>query len=58
MTKSVRIENADTSNYKVVVEVWEGDTKIKEVDLNYPTSLVTEMIHNTRYLIIRENGTT
>ena len=23
MTKKVRIENADTSNYKVVVEVWD-----------------------------------
>lgn len=23
MTKTVRIENADTSSYKVVVEVWE-----------------------------------
>lgn len=58
MTKAVRIENADTSKYKVVVEIWDTMTnsKIREVELNYPTQMVTEYLHNSQYLIIRENG--
>jgi len=46
MTKRVRIENADTSAYKVVVQIWdkgypEGapDTLVKEIKLDYPTSM-------------------
>jgi len=61
MTKHVRIENADTSKYQVVVEAVEvaadGTEKvISTTELNYPTQLTTEMIHSTRYLRIRENG--
>ena len=62
MTKAIRIENADTSNHKVVVEVWYKnhvtgeDVKEKEVLLDYPTSMTTEYIHDSKYLIIRENG--
>ena len=43
MTKQIRIENADTSRWKVKVEVWEkglaGDIKLREVDLDYPTQM-------------------
>lgn len=61
MTKHVRIENADTSNYKVIVEAVDvaadgTETVTKTTELNYPTQLTTEMIHSTRYLRIRENG--
>ena len=62
MTKTVRIENADISNYKVVVEVWDkhpdGDIKVKEIELNYPTAMMsTEYLTSTRYFVVRENGT-
>lgn len=54
MTKKVRIENADTSNYKVVVEVWDKgsmlpdglggfnqspDTLAKTINLDYPCQI-------------------
>ena len=65
MTKTVRIENADNSNFKVVVEVWDKsydgtspDIKVKEIELNYPTALATEYITSHRYFIVRENGNT
>ena len=62
MTKLVRIENADTSKYKVVVEVWqkrgEGqpDEKVSEKLLNFPTALVEAHVWDSQYLIDRENG--
>lgn len=60
MTKSIRIENACNSNYKVNVEVWEqysdGPRLVKTVTLNYPTALITEGIYSNRWLVIRENG--
>jgi len=71
MTKSVRIENADTSKYKVVVEVWQKqqkydasiqpigepvDVKVKEIPLDYPTFMATEYIHSTQWLVVREDG--
>lgn len=54
MTKKVRIENADTASYKVVVEVWDKgaqmpdgmggfnqapDTLVKTINLDYPTAM-------------------
>lgn len=64
MTKKVRIENADQSNYKVVVQVWdkaypEGsgpDTLAKEVTLNNPCDITGDDVYltSTRYLIIKE----
>ena len=65
MTKSIRIENADTSDYKVVVEVWQvgygsdggekqPDTLIKTTMLEYPTALTTELIHSGQYLVVKE----
>lgn len=54
MTKKVRIENADTSSYKVKVEVWDKggqmpdglggfnqapDTLVKTIDLDHPTAI-------------------
>lgn len=60
MTKQVRIENADTSPYRVIVEVWdkghEGapDTCVRAIELNHPTTLIGEGITSTRYLVVKE----
>ena len=58
MTKKVRIENADNSSYKLVVEVWEirdegnhlADTKL----LTNPTDLVECTIWKDRFIVVRE----
>lgn len=63
MTKRVRIENADTANFKVVVQVWdkgypEGqpDTLVQEIELNNPCDMTDYncYITSTRYLIVKE----
>lgn len=61
MTKTVRIENADLSTYKVVVEVWdkgypegEPDKLAQTIELNHPTALTSAGIHSTRYLVVKE----
>ncbi len=62
MTKNVRIENADTSLWKVQVEVWDKgldgapDTLVKTIDLNHPTFLAEIGITSTRFLVVKENG--
>ncbi len=67
MTKTVRVENADTSNYKVVVEVWDKgftdkdgvtapDYLYKTYNLNYPTAMTPDDLYitSTRYLVVKE----
>lgn len=62
MTKMVRIENADTSDYKVLVEVWdkgpEGspDTLAFTRKLDYPTAMTGSDMYltSTRYIVIKE----
>lgn len=68
MTKRVRVENADTSSFKVVVQVWDQgergpavgengpDILVKEIALDYPTSLTPEDLYitSTRYLVVKE----
>lgn len=62
MTKTVRIENADTSDYQVIVQIWdkgypEGspDTLVREIELNNPTAITHDVyITSTRYLIVKE----
>ena len=60
MTKRVRVENADSAPYKVIVEVWEGQgltaTKLFEQQLLYPCDITTSDIYvtSTRYLVVRE----
>jgi hypothetical protein len=64
MTKTVRIENADSgTHFKVVVEVWdkgypEGspDVLAKTVNLDYPTSITGQDVYitSTRYLVVKE----
>ncbi len=62
MTKHVRIENADTSPYQVVVEIWEkgytgeADKKVDEVLLGHPTAITGPNVYltSTRYIVVRE----
>ena len=58
MTKEVRVENADTSDHKILVEIWKShdgvDTKIDTRLLNHPTDMTELMIWDGRYLIVRE----
>lgn len=63
MTKQVRIENADTSQAKVVVEVWDKgvngqpDVKAFERRLDYPTAMANDIyLTSTRYFVVREAG--
>lgn len=63
MTKKVRIENADLSPYKVLVEVWdkgypEGtpDTKAFERVLANPADMTGDDMYltSTRYIVVKE----
>lgn len=63
MTKAIRVENADTSNFKVVVEVWDKgfpdgvpDRLSHTIDLSHPTAMTppNTYITSTRYLVVRE----
>lgn len=62
MTKHIRIENADTSVYKVRVEVWDKvlldgvltDVLAETINLDYPCVQIMTYITGTRYLKIRE----
>lgn len=62
MTKQVRIENADTAPYKVIVEVWDKgyngapDVLVKELRLDNPTAMTGSdcYITSTRYLVVKE----
>jgi hypothetical protein len=61
MTKNVRIENADSgTHYQVLVEVWTIHYETKEpvmVEskiLSHPTMLDTFMIHEGRWLVVKE----
>lgn len=62
MTKRVRIENADTADYKVIVQIWdkghEGalDTMAKEIKLDHPTSMTGDDVYltSTRYIVVKE----
>lgn len=62
MTKHVRIENADTSTFKVIVETWdkgqngEPDTLVSTQRLDYPTAMTNSNTYltSTRYLVVKE----
>ena len=67
MTKHIRIENADTSDHKVSIEVWQKnpmledgktapDKLVRVVDLNHPTAMAQETIwKDGQYLLVRES---
>ena len=62
MTKKVRIENADNSAYKVIVEIWDKgidgapDTLADTRHLDYPTMMTDDGVYltSTRYLVVKE----
>ena len=58
MTKTVRIENADTSLTQIEVEVWEKrggkDEYVKSIELTHPCHQIQDYITDTRYLVIKE----
>jgi hypothetical protein len=63
VTKKVRVENADCSDFKVVVQVWdkgfpEGtpDTLASEINLDYPAAMTDPSLYitSTRYLVVKE----
>lgn len=60
MTKQVRIENADTSDYKVRVRTYDKgvngapDKLVDERILPYPTAMAELYIHDTRYIVVDE----
>ncbi len=63
MTKRVRVENADTSSFKVVVQVWdkgypEGqpDVLVHEIQLSNPCDMTQPELYitSTRYLVVKE----
>lgn len=60
MTKLVRIENADNSQYKVSVEVWDrttqGDVLVETLHLDSPTAMTDSRCYltDTRYLVVKE----
>jgi hypothetical protein len=60
MTKTIRLENADTSDHKVTVEVWdkgqngEPDRLSHTDHIYHPTAMTSQTIHNGRYLVVKE----
>lgn len=62
MTKRVRIENADTANYRVTVQVWDKgadgapDTMAFERLLEHPTAMTGDDVYltSTRYIVVKE----
>ena len=60
MTKAIRVENADNSDHKVMVQVWEkpvdgGHAKlVKEYPLDCPTQMIEETIWKDHFLLIKE----
>jgi len=60
MTKRVRIENADNSHYRIVVDVFDRnhtvgpDFLVETHEINNPTDLVELYVHSERYLVVRE----
>lgn len=58
MTKKIRVENADTSTYKVVAhteDLVNGEWVRQKTDLlEYPTALADLFIHSTRRVVIEE----
>ncbi len=63
MTKRIRVENADTAQHKVLVEVWDKghdgapDQLVRTVTLAHPCDMAADdslYITSTRYLVVKE----
>lgn len=63
MTKSVRIENADTNDSKsIVVEIWAnavGESPailVFSEELNFPTMMTTKVLNDGNFMVVREKN--
>ena len=60
MTKKVRIENADCSDHKLVVQTWQKtggeapDVLVDEVQLINPTDICDAMVWAEQYIVVKE----
>lgn len=54
MTKAVRIENADTSDHELVVEVWEAETLVEKRFLKNPADMVSLLVWTGRVIKVYE----
>jgi len=61
MTKKVRIENADTIEHMIVVQIWQiglnghDDTLVSEQELPNPTDMCDSLVcADYQYLVIKE----
>jgi hypothetical protein len=60
MTKSVRIENADTSNHVLVADVFDGVPSVDGKEprsthiLRNPTDMQTLYVHQQQFIVLRE----
>ena len=60
MTKSVRIENADTSNHVLVADVFSGSLNPVELGphethfMRNPTDMKTLLVHSHQFIVLRE----
>jgi hypothetical protein len=64
MTKVIRLENADASDHKVIIEVWQedvgrkddiADTLLETIALDNPGDLQYLTVFPGRYLVIKEH---
>ena len=54
MEKKVRIENADLSDSRIVVEIWKGNALLKLVRMDCPADLREFTVSGDQYLVVRE----
>ena len=60
MTKKIRVENADTANFKVIAEIWDKgfdgkpDTLAETREIHSPAALEEIYITSSRYVVIKE----
>ncbi len=63
MTERIRIENADTSNFAVIVEIWgksgtpgNPDVRVETRKIPYPADEVEIYIHASQYAVVKEQS--
>ena len=63
MTKTVRIENADTNMDKhIIVEIWTnavGESPailVYSEELQYPCMMTTKILHEGNFMVVREKS--
>jgi hypothetical protein len=60
MTKKIRVENADMSSHRIVVETWakdplgNGSVLVTKKELNYPCEIGEFYVHSGQYIVVKE----